>query len=343
MNDELKICIPQFVSDDEAAEAARVAMAENQRNAPSPFEIAGVPSKFWHPGRVLRCRFLDGDPAVHARVEAAAREWTRHANIVLDFGDDPDAEIRISFAGRGSWSYVGTDALTRPPGTPTMNFGWLRADSSDEEVQRVVLHEFGHALGMIHEHQHPEAGFEWDRDAVLAYYTGPPNNWSVAKTEHNVLNRYSKTVTQFTAFDVNSIMLYPIPEAHTKGDFAVDWRNAALSDLDKAFAAQAYPADSLPFDAAVLAPNNKLYVFRGPNYIRLTPGGDIDPGYPKPIKDNWRGWPAAFEDGIDAAMRFTDDKLYFFKGGQFLRYTMGRGVDEGYPQSIATGWRELIF
>ena len=30
-----------------------------------------------------------------------------------------------------------------------------------------VLHEFGHSLGLIHEHQSPfPGGFEWDRENV---------------------------------------------------------------------------------------------------------------------------------------------------------------------------------
>ena len=30
-----------------------------------------------------------------------------------------------------------------------------------------VLHEFGHALGLIHEHQSPfKGGFEWNREEV---------------------------------------------------------------------------------------------------------------------------------------------------------------------------------
>jgi serralysin len=39
---------------------------------------------------------------------------------------------------------------------PTMNYGWMTPDSSDDEVHRVVAHEFGHALGLIHEHQNPD-------------------------------------------------------------------------------------------------------------------------------------------------------------------------------------------
>jgi len=38
---------------------------------------------------------------------------------------------------------------------PTMNYGWLKDDTDDVEYRRVVIHEFGHALGAIHEHQNP--------------------------------------------------------------------------------------------------------------------------------------------------------------------------------------------
>ena len=49
-----------------------------------------------------------------------------------------------------------------------MNYGWLTPDSDDDELRRVVLHEFGHALGLIHEHQNPEGGIEWNEPAVKA-------------------------------------------------------------------------------------------------------------------------------------------------------------------------------
>jgi hypothetical protein len=343
MPTELHVCVPCFLPADEQAAGHELAIAENPRNAPRPAEIAGVPSKFWRPGRTLRCRFLEGDPQVHARVAQKAYKWSEFANITFDFGDHADAEIRIAFGPSGSWSYIGTDALGVSPGQPTMNYGWLAPQSSDETYNRVVLHEFGHALGMIHEHQHPEAGFTWDRDAVIAYYSGPPNNWSIPKIEFNVLDRYSKTVTQYSEFDMHSIMLYPIPEGHTLGDFSVDWRNSELSDTDKEFIGRVYPGDTLPFDAAVVAPNNKLYLFRGREYVRITPGQGVDPGYPKPIAGNWGNWPEEYAAGIDAVMLYTDGKLYFFKGSTFLRYTPGVGVDAGFPKPILEGWPDLRF
>ncbi|MDF1512971.1 MAG: hemopexin repeat-containing protein [Anaerolineae bacterium] len=343
MPTQIKVCMPLFLPADQLALARDLAIAENPQNVPRPTEIAGIPGKFWRPGRTLRCAFLDGDAGVQAKVAAVAHQWSVFANIFFDFGAHAEADIRISFAFNGSWSYIGTDALAIPTPQPTMNYGWLTPQSSDTEYNRVVLHEFGHALGMIHEHQHPEAGFTWDRDAVIAYYGGPPNDWPVSKIEHNVLNRYDRTTTQYSAFDVHSIMLYPIPEEHTLGDFSVDWRNAELSDTDRAFISRVYPTDVLPFDASVLAPNNKLYIFRGAEYIRVTPGAGVDAGYPKTIAENWGNWPEAFASGIDAVMRYTDNKLYFFKGSQYLRYTPGVGVDDGFPKSIAEGWPFIRF
>ncbi|MGH9901865.1 MAG: hypothetical protein ACRD68_08655, partial [Pyrinomonadaceae bacterium] len=81
--------------------------------------------KLWENGATLRVRFMDGEPAVHERVKKFASEWTKYANLRFAFGAAPDAEIRVSFRGAGSWSYVGTDALGVPPGSPTINFGWL--------------------------------------------------------------------------------------------------------------------------------------------------------------------------------------------------------------------------
>ena len=62
-----------------------------------------------------------------------------------------------------------------------MNFGWIVGGKKEEDIRSVVLHEFGHALGAIHEHLSPMADIPWDRDAVYKDLSGPPNNWDRAK------------------------------------------------------------------------------------------------------------------------------------------------------------------
>jgi hypothetical protein len=204
--------------------------------------LAALSGKLWRPGRTLRISFLDGDPAVQERIPEFAAVWTRHANLHFDFTQDPAAEIRISFSKPGSWSYIGVDALSVPQNQPTMNFGWLTPLTDDEEFSRVVIHEFGHALGCIHEHQSPAAGIPWNKPAVYEYYAGPPNYWTKKQVDANIFKRYSTETTQFSRFDPESIMLYPIPNAFTLGDFEVGW-NRTLSTTDEQYVAALYPAE----------------------------------------------------------------------------------------------------
>jgi hypothetical protein len=219
------------------------AEAENPANVrSSPFEAAALKSRLWRPGRTLRVAFLDGDPKVQAAVTKYAKVWSEHANIELAFGAAP-AEIRISFEQPGSWSALGTDALVKEyyaPTEPTMNYGWLTPKSSDKEISRVVLHEFGHALGLIHEHQNPAGDIQWNRDAVIEELSGPPNNWDLETIQFNVFDRYATNQTQFTEFDPKSIMLYAFP-AHWTRDGMTFPNNSVLSKMDKAFIRSCYP------------------------------------------------------------------------------------------------------
>ena len=120
-----------------------------------------------------------------------------------------------------------------------MNFGWLDQSSPDDELERVVLHEFGHALGLIHEHQNPAGGINWDRAAVIRDLSGPPNNWSPDVIELNMFQPHSAEETNFTSLDPNSIMMYPIPAAWTTDGFSIGL-NSGLSEQDREFIRQQY-------------------------------------------------------------------------------------------------------
>ncbi len=211
--------------------------------------LAALTGKLWQPGRTLRIAFLDGDPALHERIFEYAAVWTRHANLHFDVTRDPDAEIRISFAKPGAWSYIGVDALSIPINQPTMNFGWLTLSTDEAELERAVTHEFGHALGCIHEHQSPAAGISRNKPAVYEYYAGPPNYWNKKQVDINISERYSAEITQFSQFDPESIMLYPIPTEFTLGDFEVGWNRTLSATMDKQYIAalSTQPRKNLPF------------------------------------------------------------------------------------------------
>ncbi len=191
--------------------------------------------RLWVNGSTLQVRFMGGTAAQHDLAKEQASWWTEHANLNFDFNNAPDAEIRVSFdPNDGAWSWVGTAALEQPPNVATMNLGFTDGGTP--------AHEFGHAIGLHHEHQNPDGGIQWNRDEVIRALSGPPNNWSVQQIEFNVLNKYSVDQIRGTEFDPDSIMLYFFPASWTVNGISTK-DNEVLSVTDKEFiaGALAYP------------------------------------------------------------------------------------------------------
>jgi serralysin len=207
----------------------------------SQHKAAVLKNARWQTGASISIRFLDGDPALQARVRAVATEWTQVANLMFDFRRQGPTDIRIAFTpGAGSWSYMGTLCRQIAEPKPTMNYGWLTPDSPEAEVRRVVLHEFGHAIGLIHEHQNPKGGVKWNKAAVRHDLGGPPNNWDDATIDNNMFRFYPQSDVVATDVDPASIMMYPIPSAWTEDGFSAGL-NGELSDNDKVLIRSVYP------------------------------------------------------------------------------------------------------
>ncbi len=93
--------------------------------ASGPARAAFVVAKLWPNGSTIRFRFANGTGQQHEFVRQHAVQWTQFANLQFDFSGASDAPIRIAFDDVGSWSYIGTDALSIAGNLPTMNFPWL--------------------------------------------------------------------------------------------------------------------------------------------------------------------------------------------------------------------------
>lgn len=211
------------------------------RRAGRTEEAAGRPEYFWTVGARLRVRFLDGPSGLHGQVMAAAADWTDGAALSFTVVTSGDADIRVTFAGAGNWSALGTmsrETEMFPAGEPTMCLGEVPG-APPQRVARLARHEFGHAIGLIHEHSSPAAGINWNRPAVRAALAGPPNHWSPQEVADNVFARYRSEQTQFTAFDPHSVMLYAFPPAWTIDGLAFP-ENTDLSAQDRAFVRQIY-------------------------------------------------------------------------------------------------------
>jgi hypothetical protein len=252
----VKICFERIIPDEMDPERVgrrvmRDTLAATGGRTLNPEEIgrltrmALINSKKWPAGSQLRCRFLDGSKKMKKKVESIAHQWERYANLSFKFVTSGTAEIRVSFyADSGSWSAVGRDALKTayfPLHQPTMNYGWLRDYTDSDEYSRVVLHEFGHAIGCVHEHQSPKFSRKWNEKAVMRYFQGPPNFWTEEDIRHNVLLKYSTSGVSATEFDPKSIMLYSFDGALFADGRGPTNSNTTLSQRDIEMIARMYP------------------------------------------------------------------------------------------------------
>jgi len=107
-------------------------------------------------------------------------------------------------------------------------------------MRGTTTHEFGHALGMLHEQSYPN-GIKWNKDTVYKYYE-KYQGWDKAKVDFNVLEASDFFYTNGTTYDPQSIMHYPVLAWQTVDGFTVG-KNDIISEGDKKLIAALYPKD----------------------------------------------------------------------------------------------------
>ena len=151
------------------------------------------------------------------------------------------SDIRLEFT---TWSecYIGRSAEKRPRET-TM---WVNLHSKIQnheerqtQTQASVLHEFGHALGMVHEHTHPDCKANWNYRVLQA-----KSGWDAKRVYDNFNVRQPSRRLKSTPYDPKSIMHYPIEQGDTHNVVDLIPKNSELSSGDREFLTALYPLKS---------------------------------------------------------------------------------------------------
>ena len=242
----------------------------------------------WDNGDTILVKFMPGgSKSVREKIMLSAKQWETYANIFFKFVPDAtttNTNLRIKLSkGSGHNSAVGTEAKFRSQSEQTINFDTLFFADADYyiaklknkgtnapynwpqietemktdpnhwdniELTRVVTHEFGHALGLLHEQSFPGA-VKWNKsDSVYNYYK-ESQGWDRAKVDFNVFEVSEQFYTNGTTYDPKSIMHYSVDASETTDGYSVK-TNYILSAGDKALIAALYPKNQT--ESSLLVP-----------------------------------------------------------------------------------------
>lgn len=240
-----------------------------------PAEVKGAPlgqvrgvvvrSLTWRNGQTIKVCFHSGTRKAQERVIRIAREWMQYANVVFDFEEggaprackgDGSEDIKVTFEdNKGWWSVPGTISRGQDP---SMNLQFFGVDTPmlkngqpapEGPIRATILHEFGHALGLLHEHQSPNANCDEEIDWEAAYRIGAGIGWDKGQVDRNFRQLASTASLNATEVDRKSIMHYSLPPAIFKRGMQSACyvaENLDLSEQDRRFIASIYPKQETP-------------------------------------------------------------------------------------------------
>lgn len=176
-------------------------------------------------------------------IKQYAEEWTKYGNIKFNFNFETpctlaknNSQIKISGDHPSGyyWSLIGSRGSKNDT---TLNMPNFLNVSDDIKFRRKVIHEFGHALGLLHEQQNKEIKCEIDIESIIAQ-TGKSREF----VEKNYKIFEKDYIIDSSNYDSLSIMHYPMQPWYFKNGCKIKIaENNEISEGDANMIRKKYP------------------------------------------------------------------------------------------------------